>query len=588
MAPSNRAWVMALLFGLILFVLASRSFSSKPYEGKAYNEFLADVQAGRVEQVRMGGNVIRATYAQGEQVQVIPLDVEYALDELRKANVPVEYVRLPGRPWWGGLVTGLLPAGLLIGYLWLMARPGAGGGQLFQFSRSRARLLGREENRITMKDVAGLPETKEELAEVIDFLRSPERYLELGARIPKGVLLEGPPGTGKTLLARAVSGEAGVPFYSISGSDFVEMFAGVGAARVRDLFERARASAPCIIFMDEIDAVGRQRGHGLGGANDEREQTLNQLLVEMDGFAAAEGIIVMAATNRIDVLDPALLRPGRFDRVVHIDPPDRGGRAEILLVHAAGKRLEPAVSLDDIAALTVGFTGADLANLLNEAALLAARRRKEAIGPAEMENAYERVVTGGAEKKRVISRQEKQRVAFHEAGHALVSRKLSHTDPIQKVSIIPRGRAAGYVLYRPEEDRRTQSRTEFLDFLTGILAGRAAEEVVLGDTSTGAANDLERATDLARRMVTQWGMAPELGPILVSGRDGASVGGVGAAPVFSERTAWTVDQAVRKLVHEGYQRAVDLLRRHRDALERVAHALLERETLSGSELEKLI
>lgn len=587
MAPNNRALALALLFGLILFMLASNAFVVRP-EGKAYTDFLGEVRAGQVERVKITGDLVLATYRNGERVEVRPLSVRYLLDELHRANVPVEYVRLPGRPWWGGLITSLLPAGILMAYLWTMTRQGPGGGQIFQFSRSRARLVGKDDHPVTMKDVAGLPEAKEELVEIIDFLKHPERYLELGARIPKGVLLEGPPGTGKTLLARAVAGEAGVPFYSISGSDFVELFAGVGAARVRDLFERARRAAPCIVFVDEIDAVGRHRGLGLGGANDEREQTLNQLLVEMDGFGPAEGIIVMAATNRVDVLDPALLRPGRFDRTIHVDPPDRAGREAILQVHAAGKKLEPDLDLAEIAALTVGFTGADLANLLNEAALVAARRRKAAIGRPEVEHAFERIITGGPERRRLMPRAEQERVAFHEAGHALVARKLPSSDPIQKVTIIPRGRAGGYVLFRPDDDRSLQSHSQLLDHLTGILAGRAAEEVVLGNVSNGAANDLERATDLARRMVTRWGMAPEVGPLQIADGPGVSLFGVGVERGFSERTAAAVDRAVRRLVQEGYQRAVDLLRRHRDALERVARALLERETLSGAELDQLI
>lgn len=591
MGLNARALVLALLVGLVVLMIVGPTLYGRPADEIPYSTFLEDVRAGRISAARISGDVVVGTYGlTQEKKQTRVLDPDFLRTEMRNRGVQVDLAPAQGRPWWAGLLTGLLPAGLLIGYLWFMTRQSGANNQVFQFGRSRARLYGRGENRVTMKDVAGLPEAKEELQEVIDFLRHPDRYVQLGARIPKGVLLEGVPGTGKTLLAKAVAGEAGVPFYSISGSDFVELFAGVGAARVRDLFERAKQTPPCIIFIDEIDAVGRHRGIGLGGANDEREQTLNQMLVEMDGFGVNEGIIIMAATNRADVLDPALLRPGRFDRTIHIDPPDRQGREEILAVHARGKRLEADVRLDEIAGLTVGFTGADLANLLNEAALLTARRRKTGIGMAEVENAFERIITGGPERRRVISPTERERVAFHEAGHALVSRKLPNADPIQKVSIIPRGRAGGYVLFRPSEDKHMRSRAEILDYITGILAGRAAEEVVLGHVSNGAANDLERATDLARRMVTEWGMSPEVGPILV-GAGGPTLPLFGmntAGAGFSERTASAVDTAVRKLINEGYSRAVAVIRQHRDALERVARALLEQETLSASELDGLL
>lgn len=589
MAPPNRTLAMALFLGLLLFVMVTPSMlrtSSQPYV--PYSEFLAAVRSGGVEHVKLAGRLVEARYPDGRTVLVAVPDPELVRSELTRHGIAYEYTPIRGRSPWLSLLTALLPAGLILGYFWFMSRQSGSGGAIFSFGRSRARLYAKDENPVTMKDVAGVPEAKEELAEVVDFLKHPERYLALGARIPKGVLLEGPPGTGKTLLARAVAGEAGVPFYTISGSDFVELFAGVGAARVRELFERARQSAPCILFIDEIDAVGRHRGVGLGGVNDEREQTLNQLLVEMDGFGPAEGIVVMAATNRVDVLDRALLRPGRFDRVIHVDPPDREGREAILQVHARGKRLATDVNLGQVAGLTVGFTGADLANLLNEAALLTARLRKPAIGMAEIEQAFERIIAGGPERRRGMSPRERERVAFHEAGHALVSRKLPGTEPIQKVTIIPRGRAGGYVLFRPEEDKHMHSRAEVLNRITGILAGRAAEEVALGDISTGAANDLERATDLARRMVTQWGMAPELGPLLMEEEPGLPMPGFWGNRGISERTAASVDNAVRRLVSEGYQRAVLLLTRHRAALERVARALLERETLSGVELDSLI
>ncbi|HYF80887.1 MAG TPA: ATP-dependent zinc metalloprotease FtsH, partial [Symbiobacteriaceae bacterium] len=483
-----------------------------------------------------------------------------------------------------------LPIAVVGGIIWLMngqQNSSGGAGQVFSFGQSRARLYAPGEKPVTMRDVAGIPEAKEELWEVVDFLRSPDRYRELGARIPKGVMLYGPPGTGKTLLARAVAGEAGVPFFSISGSDFVEIFAGVGASRVRDLFVKARKYAPCIIFVDEIDAVGRQRGVSMSGGSDEREQTLNQLLVEMDGFDTAEHIIVMAATNRLDILDGALLRPGRFDRQISVDPPDRLGRKEILQVHALGKPLAADVDLDRIAAMTTGFTGADLANLLNEAALLSARRRHQAIGMGEIRQAYERVVTGGPAQRKTLAPDEKVRIAYHEAGHAVVSRQLTYVDPIEKVTIVPRGRALGYVMYQPQEDKNLHTRTEITDRIVSLLGGRAAEEALLGEVSTGAADDLERATALARRMVTDLGMSPELGPVKLK-LDPAPVFGSMGAPPVSDRTAVVIDEVVRQLVTEAYAKALALVREKRLELDRVANALLEQESLDGHEVESLL
>ncbi len=418
---------------------------------------------------------------------------------------------------------------------------------------------------------------------MIDFLREPNRYRSLGARIPRGILLSGPPGTGKTLLARAVAGEAGVVFLSIAGSEFVELYAGVGASRVRGVFERARRHAPCILFIDEIDAVARQRSGGTSGGAEERDQTINQLLVEMDGFTPSDGIIVMAATNRIDVLDSAVLRPGRFDRQILVDPPDRSGRLAILRVHSRGKPLGPDVHLERAAAITTGFTGADLANLLNEAALLAARRHAPWIEMADLTQAYERVVTGGPARQRQSSPEERMRIAYHEAGHALVSRKLDSPERLVKVSIIPRGRAMGYVVYQPGEDQHLHSRHQLLDRLAGLLAGRAAEEVVLGEGSSGAADDLERATAVARSMVTELGMSPSIGPVRTAGPNGQPEG-----TQAGESTQRQVDQAVRRLVTEGYQRAVEILRGERDSLERLAEALLEAETLDGDAVERIL
>ncbi|MFO7173700.1 MAG: ATP-dependent zinc metalloprotease FtsH [Bacillota bacterium] len=587
--PPQRSLAMALFLGLLLFVFLLPILVQPPQDPSVpYSQFLADLRAGQVTYARVAGAAAEAYYQDGRRVVVVAPSQHHLGTELLRHGVRHEYLPVRGRSVWGSLLSALLPGALLLALLWMFSRQGGSHGPILTFTRSRAQLYSQDDHRVTMKDVAGLAEVKEELWEVVDFLRHPDRYLALGARIPRGILLAGPPGTGKTLLARAVAGEAGVPFFFVSGSDFVELFAGVGAARVRDLFERARQHAPCIVFIDEIDAVGRQRGVSLGGGAEEREQTLNQLLVEMDGFGPREGIVVMAATNRADILDRALLRPGRFDRVIQVDPPDRQGREEILRVHARNKRLDPSVDLGEVARLTVGFTGADLANLLNEAALLAARRRRPAIGMAEMEEALERTLAGGPERRRRLSHRERERVAFHEAGHAVVSRKLPGAEPVQKVTIIPRGRAGGYVLFRPELDRLVHSREEMLDRITGLLAGRAAEEVALGEVSTGAAGDLEQATELARRMVTEWGMDPELGPVRVEERGDLGPPGLAVDRGISERTAVAVDAAVRRLVSHCYQRAVHLLTRHRDALERVARALLERETLSGRELDALI
>jgi cell division protease FtsH len=438
--------------------------------------------------------------------------------------------------------------------------------------------------------VAGADESKQELEEVVEFLKHPKKFNDLGARIPKGVLLFGPPGTGKTLLARAVAGEAGVPFFSISGSDFVEMFVGVGASRVRDLFEQAKKNAPCIVFIDEIDAVGRQRGAGLGGGHDEREQTLNQLLVEMDGFGINEGIIIIAATNRPDILDPALLRPGRFDRQVVVDKPDVKGRKEILKVHTKGKPIDKDASLDVLARRTPGFTGADLSNLVNEAALLSARRNKRRVEMAELEEAIERVVAGPERKSRVISDKEKKLTAYHEVGHALVGMLLTHTDPVHKVSIIPRGRAGGYTLMLPKEDRYYATRSELLDQIKTYLGGRVAEAVILGEISTGAQNDLERATDLVRKMICEFGMSDVLGPITFGRRQEQVFLGrdISRDRNYSEEVAYSIDKEVRRLIEDAYAKTEDMLKANLDKLHLIAKALIEHETLEGAELDELL
>ena len=458
------------------------------------------------------------------------------------------------------------------------------------FGKSRARRYDEDNIKITFKDVAGADEAKQELEEVVEFLKHPKKYNDLGAKIPKGVLLYGPPGTGKTLLAKAVAGEAGVPFFSISGSDFVEMFVGVGASRVRDLFEQAKKSAPCIVFIDEIDAVGRQRGAGLGGGHDEREQTLNQLLVEMDGFGANEGIIMIAATNRPDILDPALLRPGRFDRQIVVDRPDIKGRQEILKVHVKGKPISPEVELGVIARRTPGFTGADLSNLVNEAALMAARKNKNKIDMPEMEEAAERVIMGPERRSRVISDKEKRLTAYHEGGHTLVGMLLDNTDPVHKVTIIPRGRAGGYTLSLPKEDRYYATRSEMLDELKVLLGGRVAEALVLKEISSGASNDLQRATSLARQMICEYGMSERLGAVTFGHRQDQVFLGrdIGRDKDYSEEVAAQIDSEIRQFIDEAYQGTVKLLQDNIDKLHLIAEALIERETLEGYEVQQLM
>jgi len=498
---------------------------------------------------------------------------------------------LPPQPgWWAGLLTSLIPILLLVAlFFFLMQQTQGGGNRVMSFGKSRARLHTDEKKKVTFADVAGAEEVKEELEEIVEFLKNPKKFQELGAKIPKGVLLFGPPGTGKTLLARAVAGEAGVPFFSISGSDFVEMFVGVGASRVRDLFEQAKKNAPCIVFVDEIDAVGRQRGAGLGGGHDEREQTLNQLLVEMDGFSPNEGIIILAATNRPDILDPALLRPGRFDRQVVVDAPDVNGRKEILKVHVRGKPLDEGINLEVLARRTPGFTGADLANLANEAALLAARQNRKKVTMADLENSIERVIAGPEKKSKVMSEKEKWLVCYHEGGHALVGYLLPNTDPVHKVSIIPRGRAGGYTLLLPKEDRYYATKSQLLDQVTMLLGGRVAEAVVLEDISTGAQNDLERATDIVRKMVMEYGMSdlgsmtfgrktdtPFLGRDLARDRD------------YSEDVASAIDIQVRETIDLSYDKAKRLLEEHLDTLKLIAKTLYEKETIEAEEFAELM
>ena len=587
---------MSLYLLLILIALSIINYfsTSAPSEQELnYTQFLALLDQGQVAKVTISSTKVEGELEDGTQFGLPFLgDLARLEERLENKQVEIDYKPAQGPPWWSTLLSTLLPIILLVGvWMFIMQQTQGGGSRVMSFGRSRARLYTPDDKApVTFADVAGAEEAKEELEEIVQFLKEPKKFLDLGARIPKGVLLVGPPGTGKTLLGRAVAGEADVPFFSISGSDFVEMFVGVGAARVRDLFEQAKKNAPCLVFVDEIDAVGRQRGAGLGGGHDEREQTLNQLLVEMDGFGVNEGVIVLAATNRPDVLDPALLRPGRFDRQVILDQPDVKGREAILKVHAVGKPLENNVDLAVLARRTPGFTGADLANMLNEAAILAARRNKRRIGMDELEEAIDRVIAGPERRSRVISERERKLVAFHEAGHAVVGHLLPHADPVHKVSIIPRGRAGGYTLSLPKEDRYYLTRSELFDRVTQLLGGRVAEELALEEISTGAQNDLERATNVIRKMITEYGMSEELGPLTFGhkkeevflGRD------IARDRNYSEEVASAIDREVRHFVDLCYNKAVTLLTENRDRLDKVAAALLEKETLEADEFKQLM
>lgn len=559
-----------------------------------YNRFMEFVNSGQVAEVTItlenGANKVNGKLKDGNTFKLILPEDQTVYSTLREKNIPTFFELPPEAPWWTTLASTMLPVLLVVGAFFLIMQQTQGGGnRVMQFGKSRARLhTGGESKKVTFEDVAGIDEVVEELQEIVDYLKHSRKYVELGARIPKGVLLFGAPGTGKTLVARAIAGEAGVPFFSISGSDFVEMFVGVGAARVRDLFDQAKKHSPCIVFIDEIDAVGRQRGAGYGGGHDEREQTLNQLLVEMDGFGVNEGIIVIAATNRPDVLDPALLRPGRFDRQIVIDKPDLKGRLAIFKVHCRGKPLDEGVDLEVLSKRTPGFTGADISNVVNEAALLAARKRKSRISMEEMEEAIDRVVAGPQKKSRIISEKEKKIVAYHEAAHALVARLLPHSDPVHKVSIIPRGAALGYVLQLPIEDRYLITKQEILDRISVALAGRAAEEIIFAEVSTGAHDDLEKATKMIRRMITEFGMS-ELGPLTFGTKQDSPFLGrdIARDRNYSEEIAAAIDREVRRIVNQCYAKAADLLKGNRDRLTKLANALMEKETLEGPELEEL-
>ena len=602
---SNRTQSFIIYFLLIVAIGAMlyvgfRQGSTTP-EPLTINEVADAIKSGTVGQVVINSDdTIHIVYKSGKEAdsnkeptttlvdQLISLGVTPA--ELSSANIKIE-VKPPSQ--WAGILSSLLyilPIVFMAGVLWFIFRQAQGSNNAaMAFGKSRARMFSGEHPTVTFEDVAGIEESKQELSEVVEFLKEPQKFIQLGARIPKGVLLVGPPGTGKTLLAKAVSGEAGVPFFSISGSEFVEMFVGVGASRVRDLFDQAKRHSPCIVFVDEIDAVGRQRGAGLGGSHDEREQTLNQMLVEMDGFDTDTNVIIIAATNRPDILDPALLRPGRFDRRVTLDRPDVKGREAILKVHVKGKPLDPVVDLASLARGTPGFVGADLENLVNEGAILAARRNKKSIGQPELEEAIERVVMGPERKSRLISDEEKRIIAYHEAGHAVVANAIPEADPVQKVTIVGRGQAGGVTWFRPDEDRVLYSRKKMLANLAYALGGRVAEEIVFDDITSGASNDIEQVTRMARTMVTRLGMSGELGPLQYGQKEELIFLGreISEQRDYSEAIAEKIDQEVRKIVEESYDLAKSLLTRYRQQLDGVAQKLLEAETMTREEFEAI-
>ena len=582
-----------LVIGIVLIALFNMfNQPLTPQSEVVFSDFMDQVEQGQVNEVVISGDNISGKYVDGKAFQTTapPKDPDL-IKSLRQKSVRIVVVAPEQTSWYMSILISWFPMLLLLGiWIFFMRQMQAGGGKAMSFGKSKARLLNDTKNKTTFKDVAGVDEAKEELHEIIEFLKEPQKFSKLGGKIPKGVLLIGPPGTGKTLLARAISGEANVPFFSISGSDFVEMFVGVGASRVRDLFEQGKKNSPCIIFIDEIDAVGRHRGAGLGGGHDEREQTLNQLLVEMDGFENNEGVILLASTNRPDVLDPALLRPGRFDRQVTVGRPDVKGRVGILKVHTSTVPLTDEVDLKVIARGTPGFTGADLANLVNEAALLAARDDKKAVAMVDFEEAKDKVMMGVERRSMVISDKEKKNTAYHESGHALVAALLPGTDPIHKVTIIPRGRALGVTMQLPMDEQHTYQRNYLFSSLAILMGGRCAEEICLGEMTTGAGNDIERATEMARKMVCEWGMSDKMGPLTYGAKEEQVFLGkdMSSQKNFSDQTAKLIDQEVKTLVMDGYTRATDLLKNNRDVLEKMAQALLERETLDGQDIKDII
>ena len=582
-----------LVIGIVLIALFNMfNQQLNPQSEVVFSDFMDKVEQGQINEVVISGDNISGKYMDGNAFQTTapPKDPDL-IKSLRQKNVRIVVVPPEQTSWYMSILISWFPMLLLLGiWIFFMRQMQSGGGKAMSFGKSKARLLNDTKNKTTFKDVAGVDEAKEELHEIIEFLKEPQKFSKLGGKIPKGVLLIGPPGTGKTLLARAISGEANVPFFSISGSDFVEMFVGVGASRVRDLFEQGKKNSPCIIFIDEIDAVGRHRGAGLGGGHDEREQTLNQLLVEMDGFENNEGVILIAATNRPDVLDPALLRPGRFDRQVTVGRPDVKGREGILKVHTSTVPLTDGVDLKIIARGTPGFTGADLANLVNEAALLAARDDKKAVAMSDFEEAKDKVMMGVERRSMVISEKEKKTTAYHEAGHALVAVLLPGTDPLHKVTIIPRGRALGVTMQLPIDEQHTYQRNYLINSLAILMGGRCSEEICLGEMTTGAGNDIERATEMARKMVCEWGMSEKMGPLTYGAKEEQVFLGkdFSSQKNFSDQTAKLIDQEVKTLVMGGYTRATELLTQNRDKLEEMAQALLEHETLNAKNIQNIL
>lgn len=589
-----------LIFVAIIGVVSVFNQNAEPTTQMSNTEFINKLEDGEIKSADLQvENGVYAVTGQEKGAKEDEFYVTYILSEqadkvadlIDEQNIAANVQGAEQTSAWVTFLTSMIPfVIILLLFFFLMSNAQGGGNKVMNFGKSKAKLYSEEKKKVRFKDVAGADEEKQELVEVVEFLKDPRKFAELGARIPKGVLLVGPPGTGKTLLARAVAGEAGVPFFSISGSDFVEMFVGVGASRVRDLFENAKKNAPCIIFIDEIDAVGRQRGAGLGGGHDEREQTLNQLLVEMDGFGANEGIIIIAATNRPDILDPALLRPGRFDRQITVDRPDLIGREAVLRVHAQGKPLAEDVDLKAIAMRTPGFSGADLENLLNEAALVAARQDKKEVDMSDIDEATDRVIAGPAKKSRVISKKERNIVAFHESGHTVIGLVLDEADMVHKVTIVPRGQAGGYAVMLPREDRYFMTKPELYDKITGLLGGRVAEEIVFGEVSTGAHNDFQRATSIARKMVTEYGMSDKLGPMQFGQPQGGQVflgRDINSEQNYSDKIAYEIDTEIQSIIKTCYERARTILTENRSKLDLIANTLLEVETLDAEQIRHL-
>jgi cell division protease FtsH len=582
-------WLVISLMVILVYSLFNKSQQTQ--ERINYSDFVSAVDAGKVTSVTIQGNDLIGKFSDGKDFKTYKPEDPALTQKLLDKKIQIVAKPEEDKVSWFSVFINWFPLILLVGvWIFFMRQMQAGGGKAMAFGKSRAKLLTEAQGKVTFEDVAGVDEAKEELTEIISFLKDPKKFTKLGGRLPKGVLLVGSPGTGKTLLARAIAGEAGVPFFSISGSDFVEMFVGVGASRVRDLFVQGKKNAPCIIFIDEIDAVGRHRGAGLGGGHDEREQTLNQLLVEMDGFESNEGVILISATNRPDVLDPALLRPGRFDRQVVVPRPDVKGREAILKVHSKQTPLAPDVNMSVIARGTPGFSGADLANVVNEAALLAARKDKSFVEMQDFDDAKDKVLMGVERRSMVISEEEKKNTAFHEAGHTLVAKLIPDTDPVHKVSIIPRGRALGITMQLPIEDKHSYSKESLYNKIAVLMGGRAAEELVFHTMTTGAGNDIEHATEIARKMICEWGMSEKMGPVTFGKKEEQIFLGreMAAAKNYSEATAVEIDNEIRRIVEDSYNRAFNLLKDNMDVLVRLSHSLIEKENLTGLEVDEII